>query len=354
MNALKYLFTLTLPNLVAIALTLKGFWVWMPVIYSFGLIPLLELGISPDSKNLSAAEEAVRKEDRLYDYVIYLMVGVLYVLLGYFLYIIQAHPLEGWEFAGLIASMGLMCGTYGINVGHELGHRKKKGERTLAKISLLSSLYMHFFIEHNRGHHKRVATEEDPASARKGENLYAFWFRSIAGSYRSAWEIENQRLRSRKLPAFSLKNEMLVFHLIQGLFLVSIFAIFGWRAGGAFMGAAVIGILLLETVNYIEHYGLSRKKLASGKYERTQVHHSWNSNHILGRLMLFELSRHSDHHYMASRKYQILRHHDESPNMPTGYPGMMVLALFPPLWFLVMHRRIGKYEENIILLQSSA
>jgi alkane 1-monooxygenase len=239
--------------------------------------------------------------------------------------------------------MGLLCGVFGINVGHELGHRVNVFEQTLAKMLLLTSLYMHFYIEHNKGHHKRVATPEDPSSARYGEWVYSFYFRSIILSYLSAWHIANEDLRKNGKATFSLLNEMLLFQLIQIAFLAFLFFIFGWQATIYFVVAAIIGFLLLETVNYIEHYGLQRKSTGEGKYERAMPAHSWNSDHVIGRLFLFELSRHSDHHYLASRKYQLLRHHDDAPQMPTGYPGMLLLALIPPIWFWVMNKRIKKF-----------
>jgi alkane 1-monooxygenase len=233
-----------------------------------------------------------------------------------------------------------MCGVFGINVGHELGHRVNFFEQTMAKALLLTSLYMHFFIEHNKGHHKKVATREDPSSARFGEWVYGFHFRSVVFSYLSAWKIANNDVRKKGKPALSLYNEMIQFQLIQIAFVILIFFVFGWLTTLYFLIAAVIGFMLLETVNYIEHYGLQRKELDDGKYERALPAHSWNSDHVIGRLFLFELSRHSDHHYLASRKYQVLRHHDDSPQMPTGYPGMMILALIPPVWFWVMNKRI--------------
>jgi alkane 1-monooxygenase len=201
---------------------------------------------------------------------------------------------------------------------------------------------MHFFTEHNKGHHKRVATPEDPSSARYGEAVYAFYFRTIIFSYFSAWHIANEEVRKKGKPVFSIYNEMIQFHLVQASFIAVIFFAFGGLVTLYFLAAAIIGILLLETVNYIEHYGLQRKATGEGKYERAMPQHSWNSDHILGRLFLFELSRHSDHHYMASRKYQVLRHHDNAPQMPTGYPGMMLLSLVPPFWFSVMNKRIKK------------
>jgi alkane 1-monooxygenase len=241
--------------------------------------------------------------------------------------------------------MGLLCGTFGINIGHELGHRIKPFEQWLAKASLMTSLYMHFFIEHNKGHHKHVATPQDPSSARYNEPVYLFYFRTIGLSYVSAWRIANQDVRKSGHVVWGIHNEMIQVHLIQVVFLGLIYALTSLTVLVYFLIAAVIGILLLETVNYIEHYGLSRQRTASGNYERAMPHHSWNSNHVLGRLMLFELSRHSDHHYLASRKYQILRHHDEAPQLPTGYPGSIILSLVPPLWFWVMNRRIKQLQS---------
>jgi alkane 1-monooxygenase len=231
-----------------------------------------------------------------------------------------------------------------INVGHELGHRVKKFEQTLAKMLLLTSLYMHFYVEHNKGHHKRVATPEDPSSARYGEWIYSFYFRTIIFSYINAWKIANDETGKKGKPVFSFHNEMIQFTLIQIAFVAIIFFVFGWMVTLFYLAAAMIGILLLETVNYIEHYGLQRRSTGEGKYERAMPVHSWNSDHVIGRLMLFELSRHSDHHYLASRKYQVLRHHDDSPQMPTGYPGMMILSLFPPVWFYVMNPRVKNIE----------
>jgi alkane 1-monooxygenase len=241
--------------------------------------------------------------------------------------------------------MGLLCGIFGINVAHELGHRVDRFEQTLAKALLLTSLYMHFFTEHNKGHHKRVATPEDPSSARFGEPVYTFYFRTIVMSYVSAWHIANEECRKKRGTAFSVHNEMIRFQFLQIAFVALIGWYFGTSAVLAFLGAAFMGMLMLETVNYIEHYGLQRKLGASGQYERAMPHHSWNSDHVVGRLMLFELSRHSDHHYLASRKYQVLRHHDNAPQMPTGYPGMMLLALVPPLWFSIMHKKIKEWQQ---------
>ena len=339
-KALKYLFVFSLPAIAFISWHGSGWISFLPLLYAFGLIPVLELMIQPIDKNLDSLSEEILKKDTYYDYLLYLVIPVQYISLFYFLHFISLGGYTNPSLVGYIISMGILCGVMGINVAHELGHRKTQYEQLLSKALLLTSLYWHFFIEHNRGHHKNVSTDEDPASAYKGESLYRFWFRSIINSYISAWELENMRLVRNGHSRFSLKNEMLLFQIVQVLFILAIFLFFGFLAMVSFLLASLIGILLLETVNYIEHYGLRRNKDKEGIWERVMPHHSWNSDHILGRLLLFELSRHSDHHYNATRKYQLLRHHDNSPQMPTGYPGMMLLSLIPPLWFRVMDRRI--------------
>lgn len=323
----------------------SGLVVWLPLVYSWIIIPLVELFTRPDESNLSQAEEELAKKNTAYDLLLYLVVPFQYFALGLYLYIMSKGHQSTVDMVGKTMVMGLLCGVMGINVGHELGHRSKGFELLLAKLLLLSSLYMHFFIEHNKGHHKRVGTPEDPASARLGEGLYVFYFRTVLFGYLDAWRIANRDARKKGHKAFSIQNEMLQFHFIQAAFVAVVFYLFGWQTTLLFLVGALQGILLLETVNYIEHYGLQRKQIAEGKYQRAMPEHSWNSNHILGRVMLFELSRHSDHHYLASRKYQLLRHHENSPQMPTGYPGMMLLATIPPLWFRVMNRKVKALED---------
>jgi alkane 1-monooxygenase len=243
--------------------------------------------------------------------------------------------------------VGIVLGVTGINVAHELGHRTKKYEQTMAKILLLPNLYMHFFIEHNWGHHLNVSTDEDPASSRLNETIYAFFVRSVSNSYLSAWEIENKRLMRTGKKVISLHNEMIWYQIIQIAYLFIVGWYFTWSVIPFAIIVATIGFLLLEAVNYIEHYGLRRRKLASGKYEIVQPWHSWNSNHVLGRIMLYELTRHSDHHYKATRKYQVLRHFDKSPQLPYGYPGSIVLAFMPKIWFRMMNPRVQKFQENM-------
>ena len=342
----KYLSPLIIYVLAWLAFTNTGWLTWSPMLYAWILMPLAEFFIKADEKNLDAAEEELAKKDRLYDYILYLIVIMQFAALFVFLLSFKNSPVSGWDIAGRIFSMGLLCGTFGINVAHELGHRVKKYEQFFAKSLLLTSLYMHFFIEHNKGHHKNVATPQDPSSARYNEPIFSFYFRTVIFSYLSAWEIANAEMKKKGLPVLHWKNEMLQAQIIQFLFVTGIFLLFGWMISLYFLAAATIGFLLLETVNYIEHYGLQRSQKSDGKYERAMPQHSWNSNHILGRLMLFELSRHSDHHYLASRKYQILQHHEDAPQLPTGYPGSMILALVPPLWFYIMNKKIKQLSQE--------
>jgi len=344
-RALKYTAIFTGPAVGFISLTQPGWWTWALPIYAYFLIPLIEVFAKGSKENMSEAEEELARKDSIFDFLLYLQVPIQYGFLVLFLFAITEPGLTAVEITGRILSMGIACVSLGINVAHELGHRAKPYERFMAKMLLLSTLYMHFIIEHNRGHHKRVATDEDPASARYGEMIYFFMARSVIFGFISAWKLEATRLKSRGHSFWSWRNEMIRFQFIQLALIALIFYFFGWVGTLAFIVSATLGFLMLETINYVEHYGLRRKKNESGTYEKILPIHSWNSNHFVGRILLFEISRHSDHHYKASRKYQVLRHFDEAYEMPTGYPGMIMLALFPPIWFYVMHRHIAKLQK---------
>lgn len=345
LKSLKYLMVYATPFIVFGALWIGNIFSYSAVVIFFFLLPAVELFTKGSSRNLTKLEEEMAKNDTFYDFILWGLVPVQYFLVIFFLFQVSNTEFSLSVKLGMMVAMGMSCGIIGINGAHELGHRLTKHEQFMSKLLLLTSLYMHFFIEHNRGHHQRVSTEEDPASSRLNESVYAFWVRSVVMSWISAWELEAHRLKMQKKSIVSWRNEMIWYQIIQLAILVLIALFFDLQVMLFFIGAATIGFLLLETVNYIEHYGLKRKKNGE-RYERTMPIHSWNSNHPLGRLFLLELSRHSDHHYIASRKYQLLRHHDESPQMPTGYPGMMVLALIPPLWYKVVNRQIEGYRSS--------
>lgn len=340
MKALKFLTILILPITVYISFTSMGWLTLLPLVVFFGFVPLLELLFNPDKQNLNKEQEEQEKENKLYTYILYTTVPVQLLFLGWFLWMMKDAQLTTIEYIGRISAMGLMCGVIGINVGHELGHRNNRFDEFLGEILLLTSLDTHFLPYHNAGHHFNVATPKDAATARKNEIVYLFWIRSHFQSYYQAWETENRRLKNSGRNWFHLQNRMLIYTICNILLLVGILFLFGLNALLAFTAAAVFGILLLETVNYIEHYGLLRKQNEKGRYERVKRTHSWNSDHRIGMLMLFNLSRHSDHHYNGSKHYQLLKSLPESPQMPTGYPGMMLVALVPPLWFSIMNKKI--------------
>lgn len=340
----RYLCPFVLFGIGYLAFTKTGLYCWGPLLFMFAFIPLAELFLQPDPINLSEAEEQIAKSNPMYDFLLWAIVPAHIAMLYFFFISFSQSNLSFLDRLGRIIGMGLLCGAFGINVGHELGHRIKPFEQFLAKTLLLTSLYMHFFIEHNKGHHKHVATPLDPSSASYNQTLYSFWIQTFIGTQREAWKIAIDEARKKKRNLPWLFNEMVLFQVIQITFLSCIFFSFGFTIMCFFIASALLGAGLLETVNYIEHYGLRRKEVKEHLFERVQPAHSWNSNHILGRLMLFELSRHSDHHYLAARKYQVLRHFDDAPQMPTGYPGMIILALIPPLWFRVMHEQMRKYS----------
>ena len=339
------------PAILTLASLLVGGWSsFLALVVIFGVAPVIDhfsRHVRMLEENLSESEESRVRAERRYDWVLWLSVPVQYGLLAIYLYRMVYTDLSAVEMIGMTLSMGTSCGILGINAAHELGHRRRPSEQRMAKALLLTSLYCHFFIEHNRGHHARVATEADPASARYGEWLYTFIPRSMVGGWLSAWELERDRLRARGARVFSWQNEMLRLQVYQLLFCAVIALVFGLAGVAAFVLVALMGGLLLETVNYLEHYGLERTIQEDGRPERVLPIHSWNSNLPMGRYMLFELSRHSDHHAHARRKYQTLRHFDYVPQLPTGYPGMIVLAWFPPLWFALMHRHMLNERQRV-------
>lgn len=346
MRKFKYLLVFSVPLSVAIALTSYGWVCWLPLFIYFGLLPAMELLIDPDARNVEAKEKELNAKDPFYDILLYLTVPAQVGVLILFLFQLQEVGLSGWETAGRIISFGIMCGVVGINVGHELGHRSDKLAQRLGEIALLTSLENHFIPYHNYGHHRYVATPEDPATARRNEPVYLFWFRSHFGSYRMAWQIELDRMERKGLARFGLHNKMVVYTIAQVVLCLTILIAFGPTILLYFVLAAAFGILLLEQVNYIEHYGLLREQRPNGRYERVRHHHSWNSDHLIGRMVLFELSRHSDHHFQASKHYQVLESVEGSPQMPTGYPGMMIFALLTPLWCRYMNDRIDKFQTT--------
>ncbi|HAC15565.1 MAG TPA: alkane 1-monooxygenase [Bacteroidetes bacterium] len=346
MSPWRYLIAYTIPALVYWTMFQGGNLTWLPVFYVFLVIPLADLFVGRDASNLTADAEVKAKASNVYTFILWMFIPVQFGLIITLGYLYTQELLSGFALLGAMLSIALSNGGIGITIAHELVHRSNKFEQILGRILLLSVLYMHFAIEHVRGHHATVATDEDPASAKKGQSFYGFLLPSIFGQYISAWQLESERLSKLKMSNLSLKNEMIQFSLAQIAFSYMVFNLFGLEFLIVFFTVSFLSFSLLEAVNYLEHYGLEREKKPNGRYEKVTHHHSWNSDHILSRMFLFELTRHSDHHAVASRKYQILRTFEDSPQLPTGYPGMILLALIPPLWFRVMDPLIEKSHST--------
>ena len=349
MKDLKYLAAYINPALAAIGLLAGGYLTYLNVAFVFLLVPVIDQFGPVDSHNSDKEEKKELLSNKVFDWLLYLNLPILYGIIFLFIYAMGQGGMTTFELVGNIISVGIVIATCGINVGHELGHRKQNFEKRIAQLLYLPALYIHFFIEHNLGHHKHVATDMDPASAKQGDVLYLFWFKSVIGGYKSAWKIEKDRMARKRLPFFSLKNEMIQFTFAQLAYLLVIYFLAGPTGLLVLMGTGVLGFLFLETINYVEHYGLRRKKLPSGRFERVQPQHSWNAEYSFGRIVLYELTRHSDHHFQASKKYQILDHYEEAPELPFGYPLAILISFIPPLWFSIMDKRIPESSNEAIV-----
>jgi alkane 1-monooxygenase len=324
------------------------------IFFSFLLLPLIDQLSGTDTSNVPANEARIVGEEFYYRFVTYVWTyfQLAFILWGcYAVTSGKLHTLFDW--AAFILSFSLVTGGIGITVAHELGHKKSVVERFYSRVLLMTVCYMHFYVEHNRGHHVYVATPLDPATAKKDESFYAFWVRSVFGGYKHAWKLELERL-SRQAGDSILRNEMLWYTILPLIFCAVIsggtsllIGRFAWEVPIFFFVQSLLAFTLLELVNYVEHYGIIRKEISPGKFEHVNPLHSWNASHMLSNFFLFQLQRHSDHHAFAHKRYQVLNHYDESPQLPFGYPTMIILALLPPIWFVMMNKRLERWRQNL-------
>ncbi|AZG48539.1 alkane 1-monooxygenase [Gordonia insulae] len=331
-------------------------WWWIGPILIYVLLPTLDVFFGPDGENPPDELMEQLENDKYYRYCTYAYIPFQIASVVFACYLWTADNLSWLGIdggLGLVSKIGVALtigamGGIGINTAHELGHKKDSLERWLSKITLAQTFYGHFYIEHNRGHHVRVATPEDPASSRFGENFWMFLPRSVFGSLRSAWELEAKRMQRLERPVWHPSNDVINAWGMSVALWGVLAVVFGWEILPFMAIQAVYGFSLLETVNYLEHYGLLRQTTASGRYERCSPRHSWNSDHICTNIFLYHLQRHSDHHANPTRRYQTLRSFDEAPSLPSGYASMITLAYFPPVWRKVMdHRVLDHYEGDI-------
>lgn len=331
-----------LASWAGVCLTGFGVFWWLGPILTFIVLPILDYVVGQDAENPPDSALLRLENDRFYRWATYLYMPIQYlsVVVACWLWTggggVVLNPVDK---VGLMITLGGIGGI-AINAAHELGHQRAKAEQRLSKVALAQTCYGHFFVAHNRGHHVRVATPEDPASSRMGESLYAFIPRSVRGSARTAWRLERQRLARAGQSPWNVRNEALNAWLMTMVLFGALVFAFGLEVLPWLIGQAIVGICLLESINYIEHYGLRRQRRADGRYERVRPSHSWNSNSVVANLFLFHLQRHSDHHAHPSRRYQTLCHDDEAPQLPAGYTAMLSLAAVPALWRRVMDPRV--------------
>lgn len=342
-----WLIGLVVPSLAFLALGLHsltgwGGWLWIGPVVVLVIVPAIDLLAGLDRSNPPDELIEALEQDRYYRWITFLFLPIQYAGFLLAFWVIATGDLSVVDKIGLAVSIGCIGGI-GINTAHELGHKKESHERWLSKIALAQSCYGHFYIEHNRGHHVRVATPEDPASARVGESFYRFWPRTVIGSLQSAWRLEKKRFARRDRHPYRIGNDVLNAWLMSAVLWGAMLWWLGLGILPYLVLQAVVGFSLLEVVNYMEHYGMLRQKVGIPgrvRYERVNPSHSWNSNNIATNVLLYHLQRHSDHHANPVRRYQTLRDFEESPVLPTGYAGMIVLALVPPLWRRVMDPRV--------------
>jgi len=307
------------------------------LLINYTVVPLLDAIIGQDLNNPPEEVAMQLDQDRYYRYLTYIVVPLHYVSLFACAWYAGTQDLSWFGILLLAAVIGMTSGL-AINTGHELGHKNLKLEKTLAKFVLAVPGYGHFTLDHNRGHHRDVSTPEDPTSSRMGESIYKFALREIPGTFVRAWNMEKDRLERRGKSVLHPNNQILQSYAITAAFTLLLIIAFGWVMIPFLLIHNACAYWQLTSANYVEHYGLLRQKDETGKYERCEPHHSWNSNHVLSNLVLFHLERHSDHHANPLRRYQSLRHFDDLPTLPNGYFGVYLLSYIPPLWFKVMDK----------------
>lgn len=349
-----------------------------PVIYAlpaiiFGVIPLLDVVLGRHLQMVESETAATSARDWRYDVWLWLWVPLQVVVVVTGVASIgggaAAGSLPWWDFAWATVSVGLVTGV-GINAAHEFMHRRGKVERALAELLMTMSTYTHFCVEHVLGHHKHVSTPVDPASSRLGEGLYGYLPRTLMGGLRSAWRLEDKRRRQARLPWWSWKNRQVRYALTLAAVYIAIAVTVGTMGVVFFAAQSLVAMCLLETINYIEHYGLARREITAAAtapgldraaavevrpavYERTMPWHSWNASQRLTNWFLFHLQRHADHHHIASRPYYALRHIEDSPQLPAGYATMVLLATVPPLWHRVMDHRVTAWMDRQRALENA-
>jgi len=320
---------------------------FMPLIFVFGLVPLADAILGEDRHNPPPEVVAAMEADSYYRYLAWATVPLFWVSFIATAIFVGTQHLPWWSVLALAAGVGTIDGGC-IALGHELGHKQDRINQLMALLTNNVVGYAHFRVEHNRGHHTWVSTPEDPASARMGETIYAFAARELPGAFRRGWRNEAERLTRQSKSVWSMENEILQGFGLTLVVAGALIAMLGWQVAPFIVLHHFVGWYGLTQANYVEHYGLLRQKLPNGRYQPVEPRHSWNTNHIFSNLITFHLQRHSDHHAHPMRPYQSLRDFPDLPRLPSGYPGMYLLAAIPPLWFRVMDPKVMAWADGDI------
>ncbi len=318
----------------SLGLLINPSWSVSPFIWVFILVPIIDLVLPYLSK-----QDVDLKENVLHNFSILIILPCILFLIVFGLIVVSDSTINILVAAALGAAVGMSGGSIGITTAHELIHRQNKYMRGIGVLLLVLCCYGHFRIEHVYGHHKNVATKEDPATARRGENFYFYFIRCVINSVISSWNIEKNILDKKNINTLSLQNRMLHYFVLEITFLFIAYFLAGINGIVFVIFHSFVSITLLELVNYIQHYGLERK-MQNGKYERFTDHHSWNSRHISANWSTFNLGLHAEHHLSASKPYPLLSQEEKVIEMPANYSIMLIMALIPPLWFFIMNRKI--------------
>jgi alkane 1-monooxygenase len=346
---LIFLLPLSLPVVAYWIASRYGIWdlaAYYTPFWYFVLIPILDALIGQDPANPAESDEGWLSSQNFYRVLTLACLPLHAMLLLWGAWVFVTAPFSWIGQIGWIVSMGCVGGVAAINTGHELIHKPTRLEQWAGGVLLASVTYGTFKVEHIYGHHVDVATPIDGSTAARGESVYAFVLRALRDNPRRAFALEKEARARRRRDMRWWNSELVGWYAVSALFAAVCALVAGWMGLIYFVGQSLVAIALLEIINYVEHYGLARRQLANGRFERVDVTHSWNSNFLLTNLLLFQLQRHSDHHAHAARRYQALRHFPESPQLPAGYAAMVVLAVVPWLWRRVMDPRVAAYRSE--------
>ena len=327
---------IALVGTVAVSSFEVNHWIlFFPLVFYYFFVPLLDFLIGEDTSNPPESSIEDLEADAYYRWITYATIPILWIAVIFNCIFLCTFSLNPFEWLATVMTTGSVLG-FGLNVSHELGHKLQTVPRKVALFNTALGAYGHFSIEHNRGHHRHVSTPEDPASSKMGENIYQFACREMPGAAIRAWRLEADRLQRLNKSVWHFENEILQALCLSTGVYGCLIGFYGLDMVLVLIPVAIWGAFQLTSANYVEHYGIQRLKTANGNYENCQPHHSWNSNHLVSNLVLFQLQRHSDHHTHPGRSYQSLRDFPELPRLPSGYFGMFFLAYLPPLWYRVM------------------